>query len=307
MLREDGERFLPWMAEPIVNYEHLHRYRAAARLAVGRRVIDLASGEGYGTALLSEGATSAVGVDRDHAAVSHAAATYGSARIRFVQGSIAEVPMRGRRFDVVACFEALEHVEEQEALCAEAARLLVPGGLFVVSTPNREVYSEDARGFQNPFHVRELDLDEFSALLRRHFAEVLLFGQRVYPVSALFPLREPVSAAQEYVIAREPGAAAFRFAGATQKQPRYFIAIASDRPLGAAVDRASFLVDASEQLFEEQRRSEGAVAELQRHLATREAQVIELEQELKRRTWRLRLLFERVRADVRRRLSREGG
>jgi O-antigen biosynthesis protein len=281
MLREDGERFLPWMADPVVNYEHLHRYRAVADLVAGRRVVDLASGEGYGSALLSNRATSVVGVELDHTAASHAARTYQEARLRFVEGSIAQVPLRGQRFEVVVCFEALEHVQEQAELCAEAARLLVPGGLFVVSTPNREAYSE-ATGFQNPFHVKELDRDEFTALLRQHFAHVRLFGQRVYPVSAIFPLDEAVSRAREYVVAREPGAAAFRSADASRKTARYFIAVASSDPIGAESGLETFLLDASEQLFEEQRRSEGAEAELRRHLATREAQVVEVERELHR-------------------------
>ncbi len=279
MLREDGERFLPWMADPVVNYEHLHRYRAVADLVAGRRVVDLASGEGYGSALLSERAASVVGVELDHAAASHAARTYRAPQLRFVEGSVAQVPLRGQRFDVVVCFEALEHVQEQDELCAEAARLLVPGGLFVVSTPNREVYTE-ATGFQNPFHVKELDRSEFATLLRRHFAHVRLLGQRVYPVSAIFPLDEPVSGAREYVIAREPGAAAFRNADASRKEARYFLGVASSGPIVEALGLETFLVDASEQLFEEQRRAEGAVAELRRHLATREAQVVEVEREL---------------------------
>jgi SAM-dependent methyltransferase len=281
MLREDGERFLPWMADPVVNYEHLHRYRAVAELAAGRRVLDLASGEGYGSALLSTIASSVMGVERDHAAAVHAAVTYRSARLRFVEGSIVQVPVGGQRFDLVVCFEALEHVNEQEELCAEAARLLIPGGLFVVSTPNREVYSE-ASGYENPFHVKELDLGEFSALLRRHFTQVRLFGQHVYPVSAIFALGEPVSRAREYVIAREPGDAVFRFGDATRKVPRYFIAIASNGPVVPEPGLGSFLVDASEQLFEEQRRAEGAVVELRKHLAAREAQVVEVEGELRR-------------------------
>ena len=130
--------------------------------------------------------------------------------------------------------------------------------------------------------MKELDRDEFTALLRRHFAHVRLFGQRVYPVSAIFPLDEAVSTAREYVIAREPGAAAFRSADASRKTARYFIAIASSDPIAGESGLETFLLDASEQLFEEQRRSEGAEAELRRHLASREAQVLEVERELQR-------------------------
>lgn len=277
MLSEDGERFLPWMADPVINYEHLHRYRAARDLADGRRVLDLASGEGYGSALLAAAASSVVGLDLDPLAVAHAAATYRGPGLAFVQGSITETPFRAAQFDLVVCFEALEHVAEHDRLCGEAARVLKPGGWFVVSTPNRAVYSE-AAGYRNPFHVKELDLDEFQALLRRHFAHARVFGQHIYPVSSIFGLGDvPGGPGREYVAAREPGGARYAFTSPGRKAPRYLIGIASSAELPADSGLASFLVDASEQLFEQQRRSEGAVVELTRHLEGRERQVRDLE------------------------------
>src|SRR5262252_4685238 len=120
MLPEDGERFLPTMADPVIHYEHLHRYRVAAELATGRHALDLASGEGYGSALLGGRARSVLGVDRDHAAVSHARSMYGGPTVRFVQGSIDAVCAKGGQFGLVVCFEALEHVAEQEEVCREA-------------------------------------------------------------------------------------------------------------------------------------------------------------------------------------------
>jgi SAM-dependent methyltransferase len=278
MLRDDGERFLPWLADPVISYEHLHRYRAARDLAAGRAVLDLAAGEGYGSALLAEVAASVVGLDLDPAAALHAAKTYARPGLRFVQGSITELPFGRSVFDLVVCFEALEHVEAQDGVCAEAARVLRPDGLFVVSTPNRPVYTE-ATGQRNPFHRRELDLPEFAALLGRHFAHARFFGQHVYPVSAVFRLGEPVREAREYPIAREPGEPAFRWVGPERKAPRYVLGVASTAELSRSVGD-SFLVDASEQLFEVRRRAEGQVAELARHLAAREAQVVAIEQEL---------------------------
>ena len=109
-VRDNGERFLPWMTDPVINYEHLHRYRAARDLAAGRAVLDLASGEGYGSAMLAEVAASVVGVDLDQQAVRHAAQAYQRRRLRFLQGSVTALPVGSRQFDLVVCFEALEHI-----------------------------------------------------------------------------------------------------------------------------------------------------------------------------------------------------
>jgi len=269
------------MADPVINYEHLHRYRAITPLCAGRRVIDLASGEGYGSAMLAGSARAVVGLELDGEAVAHARAAYALPALSFVQGSMTEAPFGRERADVVVCFEALEHVREQDRLCAEAARVLAPGGCFVVSTPNRVVYS-DQSGYENPFHLQELDLDEFRALLGRHFRHIEIVGQHIYPVSSIFALGGAPSNAPEYVIAREPGDARYAFVAPARKAPRYFIAIASADPVPATAALAlpSILLDASEQLFELQRKSEGAVVELTRHLGVREAQVLDLERRL---------------------------
>ena len=278
MLRDDGERFLPWMADPVINYEHLHRYRAVRDLAAGRRVLDLAAGEGYGSAMLAGAGGAVVGLELDREAVAHATATYPLRGLSFVQGSITEMPFGRGRFDLAVCFEALEHVVEQDRLCEEAARVVAPGGCFIVSTPNRAVYTEQS-GFQNPFHVKELDLPEFTGLLERHFRHVRVLGQHIYPISDMFPLGGEPGPVREYVAAREAGEARYGFVPAGRKTPRYFIGIASagDLSTRSPALTSSILLDASEQLFELQRKSEGAVVELTRHLGVRERQVLDLE------------------------------
>ena len=99
MLEWTGERFLPWMKDPLLAYEHLHRYVHASGYAKGRRVLDLASGEGYGSSLLARTAASVVGVDIDKCVVGHANAKYGSSNLRFVCGTITDVPIREQRSD----------------------------------------------------------------------------------------------------------------------------------------------------------------------------------------------------------------
>ena len=74
---DEKERYVPGDAGEIW-YEHWHRYAFARRLAAGRRVLDAACGEGYGSAMLSEVAADVVGVDLDEAAVVHARSRYAA-------------------------------------------------------------------------------------------------------------------------------------------------------------------------------------------------------------------------------------
>ena len=169
MLEWTGERFLPWINESTIAYEHLHRYAYAATLARDKRVLDLASGEGYGSSMLAAAAASVVGVDIDENVVRHASEKYVRDNLRFLSGSITAAPIRDdHSFDVIVCFEAIEHVDDQEGLFAEVKRLLRPGGLFIGSTPNKTVY-HDQSGQENPFHVKKIDFKEFKDLIARYF------------------------------------------------------------------------------------------------------------------------------------------
>ncbi|MEZ4355414.1 MAG: class I SAM-dependent methyltransferase [Myxococcota bacterium] len=99
-------------------------------------------------------------------------------RARRSRGPRAQRPLNARRlpfadasFDAVVCFEAIEHVTEPERLVAEVRRVLRAPALFVVSTPDRRLYTERA-GHRNPHHVCELTRSEFETLLRRRFEHV---------------------------------------------------------------------------------------------------------------------------------------
>lgn len=175
-----GERFLPGCVGEIA-YEHWHRYAFARRFVAGKRVLDAACGEGYGTSLLAAVAASAVGVDIDAATIAHAGAHYGSGpRIRFVEGSCTRLPLPDAAFDVVASFETIEHLDaaDQPKMLAEFARVLKPDGLLVLSSPNKRLYS-DARGYVNEFHRHELYRDALSELLAPTFPAQRWHHQRL--------------------------------------------------------------------------------------------------------------------------------
>ncbi len=160
-----------------VEIEHLHRYFLARALCRGQDVLDVASGEGYGAALLAQTARSVIGVEVSAEAVAHAAEAYRQPNLRFLEGDARHLPLDDASVDTVVSFETIEHLYEHDQFLAEVRRVLRPGGRFIVSSPERDIYSPSGSS-ANPYHVRELTRAEFSALLRDSFAHVRLLGQR---------------------------------------------------------------------------------------------------------------------------------
>ncbi len=181
-----GERFLPECAGEMV-YEHWHRYLLAQQYVMGLRVLDIASGEGYGSHLLSNCAASVVGVDVSADAVTHAASRYRAGNLRYVAASCVCIPEPAASFDVIVSFETIEHIVEHEAFLREVDRLLAPDGMFIISSPNRPEYS-DRTNYKNEFHVKELDRAELKALLDPHFPAQRWFAQRAAFHSMVWPV-----------------------------------------------------------------------------------------------------------------------
>ncbi|MBI3951595.1 MAG: class I SAM-dependent methyltransferase [Acidobacteria bacterium] len=169
-----GERMVPEKADSVTFWEHIYRYRFAAEFVRGKRVLDIACGEGYGTsALLRAGAASVVGVDICEESCAHAHCKYG---VDIQRADAEGMPFLDHSFDIVVSFETIEHVQNLAVFLDECVRVLLPGGLLVLSTPNRDVYSE--KGKHNPFHHDELDERELVALLTTRFKKWQLYSQR---------------------------------------------------------------------------------------------------------------------------------
>jgi O-antigen biosynthesis protein len=242
-----GERYLPWWKDPVTAYEHWHRYAYTAQFVSGKNVLDLASGEGYGSASLATTARQVIALDIDENAVKHARLKYRSVNLHFIVGSIMEMPLSKIGFDVIVCFEAIEHISDPEKLLNEVKRLLVPGGLFLVSTPNKPEYKKTETS--NPFHVKELDFEEFRKMLARHFARTRFLGQRVYCNSSLWTIDCRTSGMiSEYLLDQDKDE--FVLAGFEKRVPLYFVGIASNAEELPNVTGA-VLVDSSNALLKE--------------------------------------------------------
>lgn len=175
-------RLAPW-----VRHQHVSRYAWACEFARGARVVDAACGTGYGAWMLAHDGQAATveAFDLSPAAIAEARGAYGALdALRFAVGDATKLPAADRSCDLYVSFETVEHVADDRALVAEAARVLRPGGRFLCSTPNRRLFAPGrslADKPHNPHHVREYTLSEFGALLAPHFADVDWLGQGFYP------------------------------------------------------------------------------------------------------------------------------
>jgi SAM-dependent methyltransferase len=167
------------MGGQLIEAEHVVRYALAAQLVQDRHVLDAGCGVGWGTGLLlAAGASIATGLDLAVDAVADARQRVPGAT--FVQGDLATLPWDDDHFDVVVCFEALEHVAEQDATLDELVRVLAPNGLLLVSSPNPRVYPAG-----NPFHLHEFTPEELLEAVGKRLANQSLWNQHTQISSVL--------------------------------------------------------------------------------------------------------------------------
>jgi GT2 family glycosyltransferase/ubiquinone/menaquinone biosynthesis C-methylase UbiE len=171
----EGERFTGEAFGQIV-VEHLHRYCLAREYCADKDVLDVASGEGYGSAILAQVARSVVGVDYAPEAVAHASREFGSENLTYRAGDIRDLDFPDASFDVIISFETLEHIREQNKALSELKRVLRPGGLLIISTPDREKYSP-RESTPNHYHLLELSLGEFTSLIETKFTHHVTLQQ----------------------------------------------------------------------------------------------------------------------------------
>jgi SAM-dependent methyltransferase len=170
-----GERTLPDVPEE--NYwfrRHLVVYEWIARRAYGRRIVDLACGEGYGSAVLARSAASVVGVDANPEAFEHARLKYTDGRLRFERNMLE---LWTGDVDCVVFLQTIEHVQDPDAVMAHIRELIGSRGVAYVSTPNvLTLAPKGAERSGNPWHVREYREAEYRALCARHFRSVDIVG-----------------------------------------------------------------------------------------------------------------------------------
>ena len=260
-----GERFTPELDGQIA-YEHLHRYSVACEYVSGKSVLDIASGEGYGSNLLSKTADSVIGVDISVEAVSHASAKYKYQKnLEYRAGSCTDIPCDDNLFDVVVSFETIEHITEHELMLGEVKRVLKPDGVLIISSPNKEIYLDD-----NEFHLKELDYDEFDSLLKSYFKNIEMIGQMVISASHMWFMDAESKGFRSY----SGNSNGLVGKNTPPYEPMYFIALCSD--LNGAIlgtGEQSLFTDESGTLLKQVQQLQAHIADKEKHIATQEKHI----------------------------------
>jgi SAM-dependent methyltransferase len=167
-----GERTLPDVPEENYWYRrHVAVYEWIAERCAGLRVVDLASGEGYGSNLLAEHAAEVIGVDSNPEAFEHARARYRRPNLSFARGRVEDFD---QEVEAAVFLQTIEHIHEPGLLLDRIARV---AQVAYISTPNRLTLAPPgAEKSDNPWHLREYDQAQYRELLEPHFSRVELLG-----------------------------------------------------------------------------------------------------------------------------------
>lgn len=185
VLSFNGECMIPGKSPKRIEEDHLARYRFAARYVYDKSVLDIACGAGYGSRMLVHGgATYVDGVDINSETISFAQKNYGTSSIFYYIGNIGSFD-QGKKYDVIVCFETIEHVFDYSGALSNLYNLLCDSGVLIISSPNRVITSSANKSFKdkplNKFHTHEFSILEFTAILLKHGFKVhssKIFGQR---------------------------------------------------------------------------------------------------------------------------------
>jgi ubiquinone/menaquinone biosynthesis C-methylase UbiE len=165
-LENDYERMVPeYHQGKLIYAEHVTRYLAAQDAVKGKVVLDIASGSGYGTKIISKTAKFVYGVDVNEMAINYSKKKYSNKNIEYILGDGEKIPIDNNTIDVVVTFETIEHIKNYKKFVKEIKRVLKKNGLLIISTPNDLEFAEG-----NHFHLHEFEYKELVSLLSKDFS-----------------------------------------------------------------------------------------------------------------------------------------
>ncbi len=186
----------------------ISRYLWASNYIKDKKVLDIGCSSGYGSHhLAASGAKMVVGGDSQESNIRYAKGNYSNEVLDFLLCDATNMPFHSSFFDVIVCFELIEHLRErqQRQLLSECRRCLTEGGIFLCSTPNKK-FSTPHQGAQHwsHQHIKELYPDEFEQLLGEVFSEAMLFGSSPLNIMSRVWYRHLEYFIGEYVTPRIP-------------------------------------------------------------------------------------------------------
>ncbi len=156
----------------------LSRYKFAARMLPQDRTIrllELGCSEGIGTLMLAERGHAITAVDADEQAIAHAQKVLRKPNITFQSANF--IGQKFGSFDAVVSLDVIEHIDrkDEDAYMRTIVDNLTNVGMCIVGTPNDTATKYASRASQIG-HVNLFEAERLTALLRKHFAHVFIFG-----------------------------------------------------------------------------------------------------------------------------------
>lgn len=150
---------------------HLNRYAVVKAICSGKKVLDVACGEGYGSNLIRQWSAASVdGLDIDVTAIENAKRSFQTENVRFQVANVEQLPFPDKFFDLVVSFETIEHLDNPELFLQEIKRVVTDSGVVVISCPNDPYYfGNDEIG--NPYHKRKYTFFDFKEMAEKHLGK----------------------------------------------------------------------------------------------------------------------------------------
>lgn len=185
------ERVDPITLEDCYAVDHLLRYSWIAPMAKGKRVLDAASGLGFGSVmLLHQDATEVVGVDNCVDAIALSRERWPDPRLLFHAHDLELLDeLELEPFELITTFETLEHVINPDKVVRAFKSSIADGGLLIGSVPGQTDRLEN-----NDYHLHHFDRDSLEALLKAEFKEVRIYRQQFNVQSVIEPFEATGSA-----------------------------------------------------------------------------------------------------------------
>lgn len=230
LLPNDYERMIPEYHKGEQVYgEHIARYKALGDITKDKIVLDIASGSGYGTALIAKTARQVSGVDVSAEAVAYAQENYDGQNIEYKKGDGVKIPYPDGYFEIITSFETIEHIKDYKSFMSECKRVLKKDGLLLLSTPNSIEFAEG-----NHFHLHEFEQYELLNLVKKYYKYIKPYYQTTW-VSNLVGDEKMMTHEQQSKIS-------FLQAAPVKKEKfLYFYFLCSDRPIDESIDNLMVL------------------------------------------------------------------